>query len=139
MMHLDSFGELGSQDELTQENRTRCRCALSAHFCLDPDTLSLCSGARSELHPWPGPDTAVIFGGILEVIVALAGIGTAVALYPVLKRQNEGVALGLVGSRVLEAAGILAGVACLLAIVSLREAGAGYRSVGHRPDAGHSV
>jgi Domain of unknown function (DUF4386) len=73
----------------------------------------------------PGPDTAVIFGGVLEVIVALAGIGTAVALYPVLKRQNEGVALGLVGARVLEAAGILAGVACLLAIVSLREAGAG--------------
>jgi hypothetical protein len=38
----------------------------------------------------PGPDTAVLFGGVLEVIVALAGIGTAVALYPVLKRQNEG-------------------------------------------------
>jgi hypothetical protein len=73
----------------------------------------------------PGPDTGVLFGGILEVIVALAGIGTAVALYPVLKRQNEGVALGFVGSRVLEAAGILAGVACLLAIVSLRQAGAG--------------
>jgi hypothetical protein len=73
----------------------------------------------------PGPDTAVIFGGVSEVIVALAGIGTAVALYPVLKRQNEGVALGLVGARVLEAAGILAGVACLLAIVSLRQAGAG--------------
>ena len=50
----------------------------------------------------PGPDTAVLFGGVLEVIVALAGIGTAVALYPVLKRQNEGVALGLVGSRVLK-------------------------------------
>jgi hypothetical protein len=73
----------------------------------------------------PGPDTAVLFGGILEIIVALAGIGTAVALYPVLKRQNEGAALGLVGSRVLEAAGILAGVACLLSIVSLRQTGAG--------------
>src|SRR5438552_6823884 len=73
----------------------------------------------------PGPDTGVLLGGVLEVIVALAGIGTAVALYPVLKRQNEGVALGFVGSRVLEAAGILAGVACLLSIVSLRQAGAG--------------
>src|SRR3954453_16065895 len=73
----------------------------------------------------PGPDTAVIFGGILEIIVALAGVGTAVTLYPVLKRQNEGVALGFVGARVLEGAGILAGVACLLAIVSLRQAGAG--------------
>src|ERR687885_147315 len=73
----------------------------------------------------PGPDTGVLVGGILEVIVALAGIGTAVALYPVLKRQNEGVALGLVGSRVLEAATIFAGVACLLSVVTLRQAGAG--------------
>ncbi len=73
----------------------------------------------------PGPDTAVIFGGVLEIIVALAGIGTAVALYPVVKRQNEGVALGFVGSRVLEAATIFAGVACLLSVVTLRQAGAG--------------
>src|SRR5215218_9815317 len=73
----------------------------------------------------PGPDTAVPFGAILEIIVALAGIGTAVTLYPVLKRQNEAAALGFVGSRVVEAAGILAGVACLLAIVILRQSGAG--------------
>src|SRR5215208_474190 len=73
----------------------------------------------------PGPDTPVIFSGVLEIIVALACIGTAVVLYPVVKRQNEAVAMGLVGSRVLEAAGILAGVACLLTIVTLREAGAG--------------
>src|SRR5438046_2355402 len=73
----------------------------------------------------PGPDTNVIVGGILEIIVALAGIGTAVALFPVLKRQNEGAALGFVGSRVLEAAGILAGVAFLLSYVTLRKYGTG--------------
>src|ERR671928_810161 len=73
----------------------------------------------------PGPDTGVFIGGILEVIVALAGVGTAVALYPVLKKQNEGMALGLVGSRVLEASTMFAGVAFLLTIVSLRQAGAG--------------
>ena len=73
----------------------------------------------------PGPDTGVIVGAILEMIVALAGIGTAVALYPVVKRQNEGVAIGFVGSRVLEAGTIFAGVACLLSIVTLRQAGAG--------------
>jgi hypothetical protein len=73
----------------------------------------------------PGPDSAVRFGGLLEIIVALAGIGTAVALYPVLKRWNQAAALGFVASRAVEAAGILAGVACLLAIVSLREARAG--------------
>jgi hypothetical protein len=73
----------------------------------------------------PGPDTAVIVGGILEMIVALAGIGTAVVLFPVLKRQNEGVALGFVGSRVLEAATIFSGVVILLSVVSLRQAGVG--------------
>jgi hypothetical protein len=72
-----------------------------------------------------GPDTAVVMGGLLEIIVALAGIGTAVALYPVVKRQNERVALGFVGARVLEAATIFAGVASLLTIVTLRQAGVG--------------
>jgi len=72
-----------------------------------------------------GPDTAVLFGGILEMIVALACIGTAVALYPVVRRQNEAVALGFVGVRVLEAAMIVSGIASLLSIVTLRQAGAG--------------
>jgi hypothetical protein len=73
----------------------------------------------------PGPDTAVFVGGVLELIVALAGIGTAVALYPVVKRQDEGAALGFVGSRTLEAATIFAGVATLLSVVTLRQAGVG--------------
>jgi hypothetical protein len=72
-----------------------------------------------------GTDTAVIIGGILEIIVALAGIGTAVVLYPVLKYQNEGMALGFVGTRVLEASTIFADVVCLLTIVTLRRAGVG--------------
>ena len=87
----------------------------------------------------PGADTPVLFGGFLEVIVALAGIGTAVALYPVVKRQNEGVALGFVGSRVLEAAIIVAGVVALLSVVTLRQAGAGADALGHRPGSGRDV
>jgi hypothetical protein len=77
-----------------------------------------------------GSDTPVIIGGILEIIVALAGIGTAVVLYPVLKRQNEAMALGLVGSRVLEASTIFADVVCLMAIVTLRRAGVGADALG---------
>lgn len=73
----------------------------------------------------PGPDTGVIIGGILEIIVALAGIATAVALYPALKRQNESFALGFLGSRTLEAATIFAGVVCLMTMVTLRKAGVG--------------
>jgi hypothetical protein len=73
----------------------------------------------------PGPDTAVIIGGILEIIVALAGIGTAVVLFPLLKRQNESLALGLVAARILESGTIFVGVAFLLSAVTLRQAGAG--------------
>jgi hypothetical protein len=67
-----------------------------------------------------GSNTAVLVGAFLEVIVALAGIGTAVTLYPVVKRQNEGVALGFVTARVLEAAMIFTGVVSLLSLVTLR-------------------
>jgi hypothetical protein len=70
-------------------------------------------------------DTQVLFAGLLDVMLALACIGTAVALYPVVKRQNEGVALGFVGSRTLEAAIIVTGVIALLSVVTLRQAGAG--------------
>ena len=67
-----------------------------------------------------GAHTGVLVGGFLEVIVALAGIGTAVTLYPVVKRQNEGVALGFVAARVLEGRMIFTGVISLLSLVTLR-------------------
>jgi Domain of unknown function (DUF4386) len=68
-----------------------------------------------------GGHAGVLAGGVLEVIVALAGIGTAVTLYPVVKRQNEGLALGFVTSRVLEAGMIFTGVFSLLSLVTLRQ------------------
>ena len=71
-----------------------------------------------------GTSTGVLVGAFLEVIVALAGIGTAVTLYPVVKRQNEGMALGFVTSRLLEGAMIFTGVLSLLSLVSLRQGGA---------------
>jgi len=69
-------------------------------------------------------NTGALWGCFLEVIVALASIGTAVTLFPVLRRQNEGMALGFVASRTLEAAMIFAGVASLLSLVALQQAGA---------------
>ncbi len=72
-----------------------------------------------------GSASPVLLGGVLELIVGLAGIGTAVALYPVVKRQNEGFAMGFVASRTLEAAGLFIAAACLLTVVSLRQSGAG--------------
>ena len=73
----------------------------------------------------PGPDTPVLIGGVLEMIVALAGLGTAVALYPIVKRQNQGMALGFVGTRTIEGAVLVVAAACLLTVVTLRQAGVG--------------
>jgi uncharacterized protein DUF4386 len=73
----------------------------------------------------PGPDSPVILGVLLEMVVALAGIGTAVALYPVLKRHGEARAVGFVASRTLEAATIYMGIVSLMSIVALRQGAAG--------------
>src|SRR5690348_7479291 len=89
-------------------------------------TLALYSPVKNH-RDWilnSGTHTGVLVGCLLEVIVALAGIGTAVTLYPVVKRQNEGVALGFVTSRLLEAAMIFTGVLSLLSLVTLRQGGA---------------
>lgn len=89
-------------------------------------TLSIYSQVKSANYILSGgPDTPAIIGGILEIIVALAGIGTAVVLLPVLKKHSEGLALGLVASRVLEASTIFLGVAFILSIVTLRQVAVG--------------
>jgi hypothetical protein len=67
-----------------------------------------------------GSDTRILIGALLEVVLAMAVIGTAVTLFPVVKRQNEGVALGYAGLRTLEAATIVVGIVSLLAVVTLR-------------------
>jgi hypothetical protein len=69
----------------------------------------------------PGADTRVTIGALLDVVTALAGIGTAVVLYPVVKRQSHVLALGFVTTRLLEAALIIPGVMALLTVVTLRQ------------------
>jgi hypothetical protein len=68
-----------------------------------------------------GQDGQVLLGALLEVLLALTIVGTGVALYPVIKRQNEGVALGYVALRTLEAGVIAVGAIPLLTIVTLRQ------------------
>ena len=68
-----------------------------------------------------GGDLRVELGALFEIITLIAGIGTAVALYPVLRRQSEGLALGYVTVRVIESALIAVGIVSLLALVTLRQ------------------
>jgi uncharacterized protein DUF4386 len=66
-------------------------------------------------------DASVELGALAEIITAIGGIGTAVTLFPVLRRQSEGLALGYVALRVVESALITVGVCSLLAVVTLRQ------------------
>ncbi len=72
-----------------------------------------------------GADMRVSLGAFLELILIIANIGTAVALFPILKRQNESVALGYVTARVVECAFIAVGILSLLSVVTLRQGAAG--------------
>jgi hypothetical protein len=69
------------------------------------------------------PDSQVRLSAVLELVNALACIGTAVAVFSVVKREHEGLALGFVGTRMFEAATLVVGIVMLLAIASLRETG----------------
>ncbi len=86
-------------------------------------TLAIYSALKSD-PAWilgSGSDTSVLLGTVLELIVALAGIGTAVALFPVVRRQSEGFALGFVTTRIVEAAMIFMGVVSILSLVTLQQ------------------
>jgi hypothetical protein len=72
-----------------------------------------------------GSDTGVLLAALSEVVVALAGIGTAVVLFPVIKRQSETAALGFVTSRVVEGSLIIVGVVSVLTVLTLRHDVAG--------------
>ena len=68
-----------------------------------------------------GADNRIALGAFLEMILIIANIGTAVVLFPILKRQNERLALGYVTARIAESAFIAIGILSLLAVVTLRQ------------------
>ena len=72
-----------------------------------------------------GGDLRVEVGALFEITTLIAGVGTAVALYPVLRRRSEGLALGYVTVRVVESALIAVGIVSLLAVMTLRQGLAG--------------
>jgi hypothetical protein len=68
-----------------------------------------------------GADTQVLWGAFSEVILMIANIGTAVAFYPLLKRQSRPLALGFVTARVMESVFIAVGILSVLTVVTLRQ------------------
>jgi hypothetical protein len=65
------------------------------------------------------PDTGVFMGAFLELLLIITNIGCAVVLFPLLKRQNEGLALGYVTARLVECGFIAVGLLSLLTVATL--------------------
>ena len=69
----------------------------------------------------PGADGRVFIGAFLELMLIVTNIGCATVLFPILKRQNEGLAIAYVAARIVECTFILIGILSVLAIVTLRQ------------------
>jgi uncharacterized protein DUF4386 len=68
-----------------------------------------------------GKDNQIYLGAFLEFLLVLANVGTAVVLYPIVKRQNELLAVGYVAARIIESVFIAAGIIFVLGVVTLRQ------------------
>jgi hypothetical protein len=68
-----------------------------------------------------GNDSRIYLGVLLELLLIIANVGTALVLYPIVRRQSEIASLGFVAARVMESVFIAAGILFVLGIVSLRQ------------------
>src|SRR6188474_2208651 len=68
-----------------------------------------------------GVDPQIYLAALLEFLLILANVGTAVVLYPIARRQSETLAIGYVAARIIESVFIAAGIVFVLGIVSLRQ------------------
>ena len=68
-----------------------------------------------------GQDAKIYLGALLELLLIIANIGTAVVVFPILRRQNEILSLGYVTARLIECTFIAAGILLVLGVVSLRQ------------------
>jgi hypothetical protein len=86
-----------------------------------PAWVLIRSSINDDLSFIPGHETQLLWAGIGDWVTAMTGVGAAVALYPVVKRQSQALAIGYVTTRLVEAAVIMVGVCSLLAVVTLQD------------------
>jgi hypothetical protein len=86
-----------------------------------------------------GADNRVLTGAFLELLLIISNIGTALVLWPVLKRVNEILALGYVTARVVECVFIAVGILSVLTVVTLRQEAAAGADAGTLLTTGQSL
>ena len=107
--------------------------SIAAKFAFYPPFLE-----NADYVTGSGEDTRVLWGALSEMVLIFANIGTAVALYPVLKRGFPALSLGFVTARIMESVFIAVGVLSVLTLVTMRQDfsgaagdGSGLQAVGH--------
>jgi Domain of unknown function (DUF4386) len=93
--------------------------SIPAYFLYSPvrDNPGYITGVGAD------PTASVALGVVLELILIIANVGTAVVPYAVYKRYSEGLALGYVAARLVEATFIAIGIVSLLAFLFMRQEG----------------
>ena len=102
-------------------NRADHECLVSWHIHRDPGLLFYDPILNHLDYVVGGGDIRVAVGALLEILLVISGIATAVVIFPIVKRVNESVALGYVASRTVESILILVGVVSLMSVVALRQ------------------
>ena len=90
--------------------------SIAAKFALYPPFLD-----NADYILGSGEDTKVLWGAFAEMVLIFANIGTAVALYPVVKRRFPALSLGFVTARVMESVFIAVGILAVLTLVTMRQ------------------
>jgi hypothetical protein len=131
MTSVDTTASLARAPKDTSRRLSRAAGILYLLTFVSIPTLSLYAAVQGpDYLLGSGPDNPATVGAVLELIVALACIGTAVTLFPLVKAQGESLALGFIAARVLEAGTIFTGVATILTLVTLRQSGVGADGLG---------
>jgi Domain of unknown function (DUF4386) len=72
-----------------------------------------------------GHDKRILLGALLELLLIVANIGTAVVIVPIMWRRYRELAIGYVTARLFECTFILVGIVSVLGIITLRNQAAG--------------
>lgn len=84
----------------------------------------------------PGQDTRVLWGALSEAILIIANIGTATAIYTVIRKRHPNLAISFVAARIMESVFIAVGILCVLTVVTMRQ---DYANADNAPATGLAV
>jgi hypothetical protein len=124
---MSDFGEAAAAVEQSPGQRRRARIAgwlmASTFLTSIPAALVLYDPVLNDTGYilGGGHDTRVTLGALLEIFLMIGNVGTAVVMFPILRRYSETLSLSYVASRTVESTLIGVGAISLLSVVTLRD------------------